>query len=519
MFWMLYCVLYGSLCFSQVSTDTGLPELFEGTIQSSESQPLDGDSPIVIEPDETSVISSEEASAPPVAVTSNENADLSQKPQLNAAEMFKSIRFGFGKSQLSGLAKRQLVSVSSQLKSLPLEATVQVNGHTDNKGSEAHNMVLSRLRAMAVLEYLSEKNTKHRFTLVASGELSPVASNDTDQGRALNRRVDVEVGIPSNTSIMNNIPTAKTMSLENTAPPTPELTVEASPVLDEAVPEVDESVETEPVWISKTKENTSGHVIDLTENTDKIPTVIAKELPPQHKQHSDGHMISDSANRPQLNQSHAYDLRKRPSEGTSEVYIGPMFNQWSDLNGLGVQTNKNDSQLSWELGARWTSFMEDVEDTFITLDVFGRVDRFSANTNINLPVDERQWSYGGTFWAGRYLLDDLSVAAGVGVSREPYLKLNSGNLNYTSDFIGHLGIKSEGVAWRFSSKGDLGVHAGLKYFNIPFGDLDSGWQYGGGVFADYKDYRLSLNLYQSDFEALGLDTTMTRFSLLLSSYF
>ena len=65
-------------------------------------------------------------------------------------------------------------------------------GHTDSTGSDAINDPLSRERAMAVRDYLSSRGVAaSRVTVAGRGSREPVASNDTDSGRAANRRVEI----------------------------------------------------------------------------------------------------------------------------------------------------------------------------------------------------------------------------------------------------------------------------------------------------------------------------------------
>ena len=69
---------------------------------------------------------------------------------------------------------------------------IAVAGHTDSKGSDAHNQKLSENRAQSVAAFLkSKKINPARFETVGFGEGHPVADNSTEQGRALNRRVEL----------------------------------------------------------------------------------------------------------------------------------------------------------------------------------------------------------------------------------------------------------------------------------------------------------------------------------------
>jgi outer membrane protein OmpA-like peptidoglycan-associated protein len=69
---------------------------------------------------------------------------------------------------------------------------VDVIGHTDSVGSEQHNQMLSEQRAASVAKYLeSHKVLAQRIIITGKGESNPIASNDTPEGRAMNRRVEI----------------------------------------------------------------------------------------------------------------------------------------------------------------------------------------------------------------------------------------------------------------------------------------------------------------------------------------
>ena len=71
--------------------------------------------------------------------------------------------------------------------------SVVLEGHTDSKGSDAYNQTLSDKRAKAVAKALSDLGIPNaKITTEAYGESKPVATNDTDVGRAENRRVDAK---------------------------------------------------------------------------------------------------------------------------------------------------------------------------------------------------------------------------------------------------------------------------------------------------------------------------------------
>jgi outer membrane protein OmpA-like peptidoglycan-associated protein len=69
---------------------------------------------------------------------------------------------------------------------------VKVIGHTDNVGTEAHNQQLSVARADTVRDFLDDRGVaKGRIEVAGRGEREPIASNDTAEGRAKNRRVEI----------------------------------------------------------------------------------------------------------------------------------------------------------------------------------------------------------------------------------------------------------------------------------------------------------------------------------------
>jgi outer membrane protein OmpA-like peptidoglycan-associated protein len=72
---------------------------------------------------------------------------------------------------------------------------VEIQGHTDSKGSDSYNLSLSDRRAASVVAYLVQNLgiDPSRLTSKGYGEGMPIATNDTDAGRALNRRVEFNI--------------------------------------------------------------------------------------------------------------------------------------------------------------------------------------------------------------------------------------------------------------------------------------------------------------------------------------
>lgn len=103
------------------------------------------------------------------------------------------VTFDFGKANLKSQFYPALDNVASTLAEFN-QTIVEVSGHTDSIGSDAANQTLSVQRANAVGNYLIGRGlVRERFEIVGFGETRPIASNDTDSGRALNRRVEIRV--------------------------------------------------------------------------------------------------------------------------------------------------------------------------------------------------------------------------------------------------------------------------------------------------------------------------------------
>ena len=101
--------------------------------------------------------------------------------------------FDFDKSVLKPAGKAKLSDLVSKLQGTDIEV-VLATGHTDSIGSDAYNMKLSLRRANAVKAFLVSKGIPaDRIFTEGKGESKPVASNKTREGRAKNRRVEVEV--------------------------------------------------------------------------------------------------------------------------------------------------------------------------------------------------------------------------------------------------------------------------------------------------------------------------------------
>lgn len=101
--------------------------------------------------------------------------------------------FDFDKAVLKPAGKDKLNDLLSKIKGINLEVIIAI-GHTDSVGSDTYNQKLSVRRAESVKAYLVSKGIeKNRIFTEGKGEKQPVADNKTTQGRAKNRRVEIEV--------------------------------------------------------------------------------------------------------------------------------------------------------------------------------------------------------------------------------------------------------------------------------------------------------------------------------------
>ena len=101
--------------------------------------------------------------------------------------------FGLDSAGVRPEAQANLRNLATDLGKYP-DTDLMIVGHTDSTGTESYNLALSRRRAMAVSDYLVAQGvTRTRLKMDGRGELEPVASNATDEGRQQNRRVEVAI--------------------------------------------------------------------------------------------------------------------------------------------------------------------------------------------------------------------------------------------------------------------------------------------------------------------------------------
>ncbi len=105
------------------------------------------------------------------------------------------VKFSFDQTDIPEATASLLNDLAAKIKAYGKAVYVEIEGHTDNTGSDEYNMELSGKRAEAVRRYMNEKGgiPLHAINVIAYGEAHPVADNGTPDGRSQNRRVVIRV--------------------------------------------------------------------------------------------------------------------------------------------------------------------------------------------------------------------------------------------------------------------------------------------------------------------------------------
>ncbi|MFM7078738.1 MAG: OmpA family protein, partial [Bacteroidota bacterium] len=107
--------------------------------------------------------------------------------------VLNNIFYDFDKASLRKESISELDRLTELLKDNP-SMRIELSSHTDSKGTDEYNVKLSQMRAQAVVDYLKYRGVNaERLVAKGYGESKPVATNDTDEGRQLNRRTEFSI--------------------------------------------------------------------------------------------------------------------------------------------------------------------------------------------------------------------------------------------------------------------------------------------------------------------------------------
>jgi OOP family OmpA-OmpF porin len=135
------------------------------------------------------------AVAPPPAPPPPQDAPQKQvKIRDNRIEISEKIQFAYNKAEVLQVSFGLLDELAKVIQENPHVQKVSIEGHASNEGEDQHNLLLSKARAEAVRVYLISKGVAaERLSSAGHGESKPLASNDTEEGREKNRRVEFHI--------------------------------------------------------------------------------------------------------------------------------------------------------------------------------------------------------------------------------------------------------------------------------------------------------------------------------------
>ncbi|SFM96518.1 OmpA family protein [Thermodesulforhabdus norvegica] len=127
------------------------------------------------------------------ALANVEQASIQREQNILAVTFRSDMLFDFDSAVLKPGAYDEIDRVATVLRNYP-QTRIRIEGHTDSIGSEQYNQMLSERRAMAVRDALVQRGVDpRRIEVVGYGESKPIATNATEAGRQLNRRVTIVI--------------------------------------------------------------------------------------------------------------------------------------------------------------------------------------------------------------------------------------------------------------------------------------------------------------------------------------
>lgn len=145
-------------------------------------------------------VSSAAAPAPVEAQPEEKESEVEETPKKRVSvtdekiEILERVQFEVNEAELLSESKQLLDEVAAIMNRHPEITKLRVEGHTDSTGDRQQNMELSEQRAQSVRTYLIEQGIEaKRLTARGFGPTSPIADNDTEEGRLQNRRVEFRI--------------------------------------------------------------------------------------------------------------------------------------------------------------------------------------------------------------------------------------------------------------------------------------------------------------------------------------
>jgi len=135
-----------------------------------------------------------EQSAAAAVASLSKIAQIKEEQRGTVITLDGQVLFVTGKAELLPIARDRLNQVAKSLKDLDDDKLVSIEGFTDSRGADDTNLKLSQDRANSVKDYLVSQGVRaDKLRALGRGEANPVASNDTPEGRANNRRVEIVI--------------------------------------------------------------------------------------------------------------------------------------------------------------------------------------------------------------------------------------------------------------------------------------------------------------------------------------
>lgn len=416
------------------------------------------------------------------------------------------IHFGTADYALSVDARTILEQTVNFLEKMDGNFILKIIGFADNSGSDQVNQSLSVQRANAVTAFfVSQGIDPNRVLIQGMGSNQPIASNDSEEGRSENRRVEFKFISPDTSNA------AFVASADSSVPAPPEEQDDAIEKALDSTPSAD-SVQTPP---PNKEAATSSET--KSEASEAKPSEIAKpeEKPvtPQIQktefaQAKDDTMIAEEKKVRNLYfRQHIYEDRKQKLQGQPYVELMPSWVKMGGANNVGSSNDSLTSDISIHGELGWSTTLEESFTNMFNIRAYGNIVRFNKNESPAFADDQKEFSFGGEMGLGKYFHPNVFFQVHAGYSHELIFDNSSGSLKINAEYIGHAGVSTEVLVWRYSEKGDVGLSGFFDYYDVGRGILDTGTGYGFDFFADYDFFRGGVA-----FTLLNLETTTYKYN-------